>query len=154
MARYAATVKVVAGITGVAASIQEYDPYYSGNNGTGTNMTVMLLKRNPTQWGQLGWMKSKIDNGTIQRQVGIEYYISSSDNRFYFWPGKTIGTYTPYKIYYQAPIWRFYAYTTELTAQALIPAPTEYQMFGETHDLADQMPGGINGHALFKFAKY
>ena len=153
-ARYAITAKTVSGITGVSASILEYNPYYSGSNGTGTNATIMLLKRNPTQWGQLGWFKSKIDNGTIQRQVGVEYYISASDNRWYFWPGKTVGSTTPYKILYDAPVWKFYASGVGLTFQSAIPAPTEYQLFGETHDLADQMPGGTGAHEKFTFGFY
>jgi hypothetical protein len=62
-ARYASTVATISGISGVSSDVEEYDPYYSGQNGTGTNATIMITKANLDSWAQLGWFKSKIQGG-------------------------------------------------------------------------------------------
>lgn len=50
-ARYSVTVGSLSGITGVSSNILELDPYYTGQNGTGTNSSIMLVNFSPTQLG-------------------------------------------------------------------------------------------------------
>jgi hypothetical protein len=156
-ARYTITAKGVTGLTGIASSILEVNPYYSGMNDTGTNATVMLLRRSPTtQWAQLGWFKSQIQQGGVTaRQVGLEFYVSANDNRFSFWPGKAVGSTTKYMIRYSSGnYYNFYVAGAVVSTHNGIGAPTEYQMFGETHDLGDQMPGGTNLKETFTTSRY
>lgn len=154
-ARYAITSSAKASLTGVSATILEYDPSYSGWNDTGTNATIMLANSAGTKWAQWGWFKSQIQtSGTTRRQVGLEFYVSASDNTFRFWPGRTVGTTTKYRIYFTSNRFDFYLNDVGYASYSGIPAPAQYQIFGETHDAADQMPGGYNAPATFTSAKY
>lgn len=154
-ARYAITSSAISSLTGVSASILEYDPSYSGYNDTGTNATIMLANSAGTRWAQWGWFKSQLQTpGTTRRQVGLEFYISASDNTFEFWPGRSIGSVTKYRLYYTSSRYDFYLNDVGYSSHTGNPAPGQYQIFGETHDAADQMPGGYNAPETFTSAKY
>ncbi len=83
-ARYAVTSGHVSGINGLSSTILELNPYYSGSNSTGTNSSIMLLRWSPTQWAQLGWIKSKLYGGTVTRKVFLEFYLGPSQNYYRF----------------------------------------------------------------------
>lgn len=136
----------VTDLTGVKAEIEEYDPYYSGVNPAGTNATVMLNRRvSGNHWAQFGWWDSKIGVTNPIRRVGLEFFVSSSDNRFQFWAAQPIGQKTEYRIVYAGGgVYEFIMSGTHLKSEAGISTPTEIQIFGETHDRSDQMPGGSN----------
>jgi hypothetical protein len=94
-ARYVFTTGTVSGINGISSNILELSPYYSGSNGTGTNSTVMLVNSALSKWAQLGWYKSKIQNGTdITRQSALEFYLSSTQNFYDFFGSKPVQTQT------------------------------------------------------------
>ncbi len=154
-ARYVVTMGNISSLTGVTADILEYDPYYTAYNATGTNASEMLVKYSPTQWAQLGWLKSKLWNGTVQRSVFLEFHLSSSQNYYQFMSAEPLGTSTWYEILFSSPS-TFYFYvngTHWFTETGSIP-PTQYQFFGETHDWEDQMPGGYNAHDTFTSTDY
>lgn len=137
---------------GVQAVTDEYDPYYSGLNATGSLMSVMLDHGN-TMWAQLGWLKHKI-SGTVRRELFVEHVDGFGNNSFYFWTQKPVGSTTNYKIAYTPSIGRFDYYVNGsayagLNSNTAI-RPSRWEIFGETHDGADQMPGGTSAHAKFR----
>jgi hypothetical protein len=155
-ARYAITAATVSSLTGVSSSILEYSPYYSGFNATGTNATVLLVQQSPVQrWAQLGWFKSKIRDGTVRRESGLEFFLSSSQNYFQWWSGRQTGTSTWYEILFEAPsTFNFFIAGTFVASYTGTFTPSEYQVFGETHDRVDQMPGGVNAPVTFIQTNY
>lgn len=155
-ARYAITVANITSLTGISSSITEYDPYYSGFNGTGTNATDMLVSWSPsTRWAQLGWFKSTIDGGTTKRESGLEFYLDSSHNYFQWFPAHTVGTNTWYEILYEAPsTFNFFIAGSFVASYTGSFTPTQYQVFGETHDWVDQLPGATNVHVNFVNTDY
>jgi len=154
-ARYAATTGGVTGITGISSSILEYDPFYTGFNTTGTNASIMLTLNDISKWAQLGWIKSKIDGGVVQREVFLELFFSSSDNTFQFWPAKPLDTATWYQIQWSSPsTWDFFVGGTFYSRLTKTFTPQVYEVFGETHDAVDQMPGGVNKHVTFVNTQY
>jgi len=154
VARHAGTLGNASSLTGIASSILEISPYYSGNNPTGTVATVMLTTNNVTQWAQWGWYKSKIDNGNIQRQIGMEFYISAADNTFLFFGAKPIGDQTDYQIWYTSGSYKFYVNDQLYVSEGGLAAPTQYQIFGETHDKSDQFPGSQSAHETLVSTAY
>lgn len=153
-ARYVATTGMPSGLTGVHANIEQYDPYYSAYNGAGTNMTLMLVGWNPTRWAQIGWFKMKV-NGVTIRESGTEFYLSPTQNYWTFYGSRPIGELTPYQITFTAPsTYAFYVSGTKVKEHTGTFTPSDYQMFGETHDRVDQMPGGTIAPASFRYAWY
>lgn len=155
-ARYVITAGDVSGINGISSSILEYDPNYTGVNSTGTNASVMLVGTSGgTRWAQLGWLKSKLDGGVTRREVFVEFYLSSSQNYFQFWTAKSLGSSTWYEILYGSPsTWNFFVAGTHYKTFTGTFTPSQYQVFGETHDYADQMPGGTSNHVTFTNTQY
>lgn len=154
VARYVLTTGVVTGINGLSANILELDPYYSGSNGTGTNATIMLVNTTHSKWAQLGWFKSKIANGsTIKREAGLEFYLGSSQNYFQWFGSKAVQTQTWYEILYDTNKFDFFVGGSFVATYSGF-TPGEYQMFGETHDLADQMPGVSSNVETFRQSIY
>lgn len=75
------------------------------------------------------------------------------------WPGQAVGSTHNYRLVrvFEDTVWRWKFYrdsTTLTTASTLQWAPTTYQMYGETHSRANQMPGGVNSHMHFWDAYY
>lgn len=153
-ARYVITASVVSGINGLSSNILELSPYYSGSNGTGTNATIMLVNTTHSKWAQLGWFKSKIaDGSTVKRDAGLEFYLSSSQNSFQWFGSKQVQTQTWYEILYDNNKFDFFVGGTFVATYSGF-TPGEYQMFGETHDLADQMPGVSSNVETFRQSTY
>jgi hypothetical protein len=156
IARWVITTGTVSGINGVKANILELDPYYSGSNHTGTNATVMLVNTAHSKWAQLGMYKSKIQNGsTTTRQAALEFYSSQFVNIFEFFGSRSVQTQTEYEILEDNSTFDFFvagAFKSE--KQDVYFTPGEYEMFTETHDLADQMPGVNSNPETFRQATY
>lgn len=153
-ARYVITTGTVSGINGVSSNILELDPYYSGNNGTGTNSTIMLVNTAHSKWAQLGWFKSKIQAPPqIRRSAGLEFYLSSSQNYFQWFGPRSVQTQTWYEILEDTNNFDFFVGGSYVATYSGF-TPGEYQMFGETHDLADQMPGVSSNVETFRQSTY
>lgn len=140
---------------GVQAVTDEYNPYYTGSNPTGSLMSVML-DHGTQMWAQVGWIKHKV-SGNVRREVFIEHVDGFGNNDFMFWTQKPVGSTTNYKITYDPSNGRFSYYVAGsnyagMNSNTAI-RPTRWEIFGETHDGADQMPGGTNAHAKFRSAK-
>jgi hypothetical protein len=154
-ARYAVTLASKSSLTGVSASIEQYNPYYSEGNPTGTNATVMLTNSTYTKWAQLGWYKSKIDGNVTKRESGAEFFLSISQNYFNWWAARPVGESTWYEILYEAPsTWNFFIRGNFVWSTTSSFTPAIYEVFGETHDLDDQMPGETSNHVTFTGTNY
>jgi hypothetical protein len=134
----------------VKADIEEYDPYVSGDSGIGTSMSVMLANGG-TYWAQLGWNKHKAGSGYV-REVFAEQIDGYGNNIWQTWSGRTVGTYTNYEITFDQSNhhYQYYVAGTEYQSIGASWTPNNFQIFSETQDKADQMPGGYNTHAVFK----
>ncbi len=155
-ARQVNTSGSVSGITGISSSILEKDPVYTGYNSTGTFASDRLVSwSSGAQWAQLGWTKSKLHTGVAERDVFVEFYLSVPQNYWQFWPAKTVGTSTWYEILYGSPsTFDFYVAGTHYKTFTGSFTPSQYQVFGETHDWEDQMPGLISSHETFVNTQY
>jgi hypothetical protein len=144
----------VTGINGLSANILELDPYYSGYNNAGTNSTILLTNQANTQWAQLGWFKSKIDGATTKRQSGLEFYIDGSHNYFQWFGSRTVQTQTWYEILFESgQTFNFFVGGTYVASYSGF-TPYGYNLFTETHDLADQMPGTPSNFETFTSSVY
>lgn len=153
-ARYVVTMGTVSGINGISANILELDPYYSGSNGTGTNSTIMLTNSSYSQWAQLGWFKSKIDGGTVKREAGLEFYLGPSQNYFQWFGSKQVQTQTWYEILFESGQQFNFFVAGSYVANYSGFTPSVYEIFSETHDLADQMPGTTSNVETFRSSTY
>lgn len=141
---------------GVQADIDEYDPWYTAYDNTGTIMSVMLSAHPSDQlnWAQMGWVKHWV-NAQIKRFVFTETVDDvTGTNRWQYFQAAPIGSVTNYKITYDETTHTFVYkqdsiqidnYTTSSSWD-----PDQWEIFGETHDYVDQMPGGYDAHARFK----
>jgi hypothetical protein len=147
----------VSGINGVKADILELSPYYSGSNHAGTLSTVMLTNDAHSKWAQLGWYKGKIQDGsTTTRQAALEWYTSSLTNIYYFFGSRAVQTQTEYEILYSGGTNGYFDFFVGGVYKAEFYGwtPTEYQVFSETHDRADQMPGVSSNVETFRNSTY
>lgn len=133
---------------GVRADVDEYNPYFASNSLAGSLMSVMLS--NVPYWAQLGWQKYK-SGDTIRREIFIEHVDGFGNNTWMHWPGRPVGSVTNYKITFDASIKRFNYYVAGSLYAGLNAnyTPIRYEIFGETHNTQDQMPGGYSAHAKF-----
>lgn len=134
---------------GVSAVTDEYDPYYTGWNGTGSLMSVMLDK-GTTMWAQLGWIKH-INGGATRREIFVEHVDGLGNNLWFYWAQKPVGSTTAYQITFDASNHHFH-YVVAGSEYANLGAstsltPTRWEIFGETHDASDQMAGSTSSHA-------
>ncbi len=145
----------VSGINGVKSSILELDPFYSGMNGTGTNSTVML-NIGASKWAQLGWFKSKIDGNVVRRETGLEFFLDLAHNYWRWYGARPVQTSTEYEILFDPNNGNkfdfFVAGSYWLSFSGFVP--TTYELFSETHDLADQMPGVASNVEVFQASGY
>jgi hypothetical protein len=140
---------------GVQADIDENYPYYTGWNQTGSLLSVMLS--NSTQpvganWAQLGWIK-KVRGGITQILTFTETFDTWLNvNDWQYFP-RSFDPVTNYKITYDETLHHFYYKVNGSQIDDYDTsnnwAPVQWEIFGETHDAADQMPGGYNIHAKF-----
>ena len=152
-ARYVGVIQTgVSSLSGVAANIEQYDPYYTGRNTTGTNATLMVLQGG--NWVQLGWFKSKIRYGTTRRESGVEVQ-DSSGGYFLWYPARPVGELTPYEILAEAGgQWNLFINGAYVDTVSDSFTGNEAQFFGETHSKADQMPGGSGNRVVFQNMVY
>jgi hypothetical protein len=154
VARYVATIANETGITGVSAYIEQYDPGYTKANPTGTNATEMITNVTRVGWAQLGWFESLLDGGTEKRESGAEFH-DATQNYFLWYGARPIGEATWYEITNpSANNWDLYINGTYVGFGIATFAGSQYQFFGETHNLQDQMPGGVGNHVSFQNMVY
>lgn len=155
-ARYVITSSLLSGVNGLQATISHYDPYLSGDNGTGTNMSLMLLSRHTTDsWAQWGWLKSKLDNGSVTRETWYQLWTDGSHYINQFFGAEPAGN-NSYEVLYSSASGYYYFYRNSklIDYQPRSYVPNAYQIFGETHDVWDQMPGGSSARAQFLSTQY
>jgi hypothetical protein len=155
-ARYVITSSMLTGVNGLQATISHYDPYLTGHNGTGTNMSLMLLSRHATDsWAQWGWLKGTINTGSITRETWYQLWIDGSHYINQFFGPEPSGS-NSYRLLYNAASGYYYFYrnNTIIDYQPRSYVPNAYQIFGETHDVWDQMPGGASSKAQFLSTQY
>ena len=147
-------------LTGISSKIEQYSPYYSGSNDTGTNSSVMLVDWNipgiGTLWSQFGWNKTQLENpGVTHRTTFTEFFVDGFPYRN-FWPtGEPIGDLTNYKILYTSPrVYEYYKNGSKVWDDVEYSTPEEWQVMGETHDKVDQMPGEPSAKLHWNQATY
>jgi hypothetical protein len=86
----------------------------------------------------------------------LEFFRSPTDNNYRWFNSEPVGTFTRYAIYYNTSNGEYVFHIDGNIVDAWTGPfnPDRYWMFGETHDWADQMPGGTNTHEVFKEAYY
>lgn len=141
--------RIRSGITGVYSNILNYDPWVQP--GSQSLAWVMLTKSTDHRvWAQVGYW----ENANDSRYTFTQY--TSEPNKWwtgFYWPPEPENTYTYYKVTYDGSNWRFYAAGDLLNYKVATFVPNEAQIFGETHTLADQMPGALQKWEWFKDAK-
>ena len=138
----------------VQAQIEEYDVIYTANNGAGTNMSVMLAGSGLSRWDQIGWYEmKKYGNGTVGRYIAEEFEPGAN---WQYWPARPIGALTTYKLTFDplGKVYRAFVNGTQYSSHASVSFPVSYQIMGETHDIADQMPGGLADTAQILAPQY
>lgn len=108
----------------------------------------MLANSSSSKWGQLGWQK----RSSSGHEIFIENNNGAGSNDWMHFAGKPIGSRTTYKITFDSTAKRLNYYVNGMLYAglgAVAWTPASYQIFGETHNRLDQMPGGRNAHAKF-----
>jgi hypothetical protein len=148
-------VQTVSGVTKVKSTISEYDPVYTAANTTGTNSTV-LLSNSTSTWAQFGWFKSQIITPGVTARNSIAQMCNNCGGHPVnnWWPAQPIGNQTIYEVDYGATGFGFYRNGQLLITVGPSFVPSNYQIFSETHDLQDQMPGGTVLNEFFRFSQY
>jgi hypothetical protein len=130
---------------------QEYDPYVSGDSGIGTSMSV-LLALNTGVYAQIGWNKHKSGSSFV-REVFSDFRDGWGHAYWNTWSGQSVGTYTNYEVTFVSSTDHFLMWVngSNYLNMGANWTPASYQVFSETQDTADQMPGGYNSgsHAYF-----
>lgn len=111
-------------------------------------MSVMLAY-NATYWGQFGWNKHK-SGSTFVREIFQEHRDGMGNDFWNTWAGKTVWTSTNYEITYNPSNKHldYFVNGSQYSDLGTNWTPNNYQVFSETQDLADQMPGNVTSHAL------
>ncbi len=140
---------------GVRVDTLEYSPYV--NEGSEVTAWVMLVRLagTPNLYAQVGWYRSK-DSGVYDRSVFIQYTLSDGEKYTQHFPPATVGTYTTYKVDWSASTntFRFFQEANVLRSAFLLWDPDTYEIYGETHQYGDQMPGGTGSHMVFDNTVY
>ena len=144
---FAGTQQSVSGVNDLAASIREYVPYVT----SGSQVTQwVMLNNGGTEWAQVGWWQDNNGHQTFEQHTDNSGHWYTN-----FWSANGNG-YNGYEVSFTASQWLFgfYRNGSLLNAPTEQWTPTAYQMFGETHRLSDQMPGGYNNPSAFMYAMY
>lgn len=151
-AHWVAAIASVANITGISANIEQYNPAFTSGNGAGTNGTVMLTESSHTHWVQLGWFKAVVA-GVVQRRSGANF--GGNGQQPMWFAARPIGESTPYEVLAEANNqFNMFINGTYVAAVTNSFTPSIYEVFGETHDRMDQMPGGSGNHVAFLSMQY
>jgi len=133
----------------VRADILEYSPYVANQVNDAVSAWTMLT--DGTHYAQAGWWR---------RWDGARVFWAWSDTtapngrfRAHTWPPLPLGTYTEYRTLYRntAGAFRFQVNRSTVATITTNPTfvPTQAQIYGETHTLASQMPGGRTATEVF-----
>jgi hypothetical protein len=146
-AGYAGTQGSVSGVNDVASSIREYMPYvYPGSQ---VSQWVML-NNGGTEWAQVGAYQD------VTTHYTFEQHTDNSGHYYTNWWSYNGAGYNGYEVSFNASthVFGFYRNGSILTSSTQLWNPGSYQLYGETHDQSDQMPGGYNNHSVFIYATY
>jgi hypothetical protein len=149
-AGFAGTQRTPGGVPrAVETQIEEYSPFISG---TSEVSAWNMLNNGGSKWSQVGWLKD--NDGS--RWTFIQWTDNTGHWFTNFYSPSALGSTPNYQTIYNVEttdwIWEKNSQVLH-TANALW-APATIQIYGETHNRADQMPGGFNNHNTFKEAHY
>lgn len=141
-AGFSGTQGALSGVKGVSASIEEYTPYVSGGS---ESLMWVMLSVGTTKWSQIGWWRDSSGRRIFEQHTAVGAYYTN------YWPA-SMNNPTNYKVVTSsAPpnklIWKFYVDGSLRSTPLRDWAPTGYQLYGETHNAADQMSGGFTSLA-------
>jgi hypothetical protein len=132
----------------VRTGIREYSPFTeSGSEVSAWNM----LNNGGTKWSQTGWWKSN------SGRWGFAQWTNNSGNWFTeFRTASTIGSTPTYETIYNVATadWIWKRNNVVLHTADALWQPKTVQVYGETHNRGDQMPGGTSYHVVFLSAQY
>jgi hypothetical protein len=134
----------VSNLQGVKADVEEYAPYVM----TGSVVSAwVMLARNTTRYAQVGWWKKS----GVLRRVFIQYTDDAGQKFTKEWSGHGIGSFTTYKVLYAPATDTFSLWdeSTKLYEHSYAWVPNNFEIYGETHNRNDQMPGGTQAHMDF-----
>jgi hypothetical protein len=116
----------------------------------------MMASGDITRWAQLGWFKSKINGGVTHRESGLEFNTPQSGNQFEWFGPEPVNNSTHYQIQKADGINRydFFMKGNWVASWNGVVNQTNYQVFGETHDKEDQLPGGVLNPVRFRNTSY
>lgn len=145
---WAGTSSFPAGLEGVKADIEEYSPYVSVNS---VSTAWVMLAKNTTRYAQVGWWRRYLSPGVFSRKTMIQWTDDAGQAFTQEYPAHTIGTFTTYKVLYDPATDTFSLWdgTTLLYSHFYAWVPNNFEIFGETHNRDDQMPGGTQAHLDF-----
>jgi len=136
--------------TGIMSNIDEYSPYVSVNS---VSTAWVMLDRDGTWYAQVGWWRRYISPGVFKRVAFSQYYLPGLGMVTREGTTHAVGTSTAYKVTYDTgtQIMRMYDGTTVLDSATTTAVPNNDQVFGETKNHDDQMPGGTGAHVKFLY---
>ena len=134
--------------TGIRAAILEYSPYVETNS---TSTAWVMLTYNEVYYAQAGWWRRYLSPGNFARKVFTQWYLPGHPMITTEWTAHTLGTSTTYKVIYSVALHRYEMWDGdyERDFEPSTTAPNEDQVFGETQNYNDQMPGGTGAHVTF-----
>jgi hypothetical protein len=139
-AGFAGTQGSLAGVQGVHAYIEEYHPFV----GTGSeSMMWVMLNVGGTKWSQIGWTQSPTSHRAFEQHTDASGHWFTN-----YWPDQG-GTTNDYKVIQSAvgpgqTVWNFYINGSLKLQPTRVWSASGYQLYGETHQKADQMAGGFS----------
>lgn len=148
-ANFVGTQKTPGGVPkAVETQIEEYSPYTEVNTSTAWNMLTNFVG-----YAQVGTWKGQFPGRWAFAQWTVA--VGQPPDTEFFSPG-AIGTTPNYQtIYNQANNKYIFERNNVVLWQATSNfVPTNVQIYGELHDMADQMPGAVNNTVSLKEAHY
>lgn len=130
-------------VGGVYSNIWNYSPFVYPISSTASYVVAwtMLTNSNPNDWAQVGWF----ENPYGVRYTFIQTYDGSGSPNTEFFAPEATNTYTTYTMLYgNTPGGFTYEWAGNVRQSFATFVPNQGQIFGETHTLADQMPGGYS----------
>jgi len=124
----------------VYADIKNYNPYMK--SGSANTTAWVMLNLYPGWWAQVGWYKES--SGT--RQNFYDWTDTQAHGNIGFFAADTVGSYPTYKVSDRTSpgSFQFFHNGALIWTVAEKFTPARGAIYGETHTLANQMPGGSN----------
>ena len=147
VSNWAGTQQSIGGVNDIASSIQEYIPYVTSGSEV---MQWVMLSNGSSEWAQVGWWQDSNGHRTFEQHTDNSGHWYTN-----YWPANGNG-YNGYEVSFNASQWLFgfYRNGSLLNSPTEQWTPTTYDLYGETHRLSDQMPGGYNNPSVFMYAMY